>query len=354
MEMSDDSMVDGAADLDSDDSMASRARSGAAVGAGFGLLIGAVIGWLLGAQVTPVPTIGPVVGEWVLPSTLVGLGVGAAIGALIGALAAVSTVRPRQVASEATTMAPSTDIEAFNEQADVADDMIMAYSDEGIVMPESDEAVTAMSEAKDEVPRIPGVDQGAERRVISRRKKAIAKSAPDVAQLEMEATSVSDEQKGRNPNTFTGTQDAVDAETGAIGTAGTPVTTGYGVSGSTVGVGSRRRRKKQENEDFRGSTPDSAPYEAGGRGTGDAGALKGSEREASVVDKNSDAGRAEASIPRDTAGRDVYEQSEGYAESLDREPERPTEKSSTQESAGTNLPGTADPRGLGDNTDGSS
>jgi hypothetical protein len=165
---------------------------------------------------------------------------------------------------------------------------------------------------------------------------------------------VSDEQKGRDPNTFTGTKDAIDPETGAVGTAGTPVTTGYGVSGSTVGTGSRRRRKKQEKDDFRGATPDSASYDIGGRGTGDAGVLHGAEREPSVVDRNTDAGRVEASIPRDTEGRDVYEQSEGYVENLERDAIRPggTERTrGTQESAGTDIPGTGDPQGLGDNTD---
>jgi hypothetical protein len=174
---------------------------------------------------------------------------------------------------------------------------------------------------------------------------------------EMEVTNVSnerDEEKGRDPNTFTGTKDAVDPETGAIGTAGTPVTTGYGVSGSTVGAGSRRRQKKQENDDYRGATPDSASYDVGGRGTGDAGVLRDTERQSSVVDRNSDAGRVEANIPRDTKGRDVYEQSEGYAESLDRdtvEPAATGQTGGTQESAGTNIRGTGDPRGLGDNTD---
>jgi hypothetical protein len=173
---------------------------------------------------------------------------------------------------------------------------------------------------------------------------------PD-SNTEMEATSVNDEQEGRNPNTFTGTEDGVDSGTGALGTAGTPVTTGYGVSGSTVGTGSRRRRKKQEQGDYRGATPETVPYDAGGRETGDAGVLQGSEREASVVDANSDSGRLEASVPRDSGGRDVYEQSDGYAENLERDQIEGTVESSAHESGGTNIPGTEDPRGLGDNTD---
>ena len=44
--------------------------------------------------------------------------------------------------------------------------------------------------------------------------------------------------KGSDPISFTGTKDAIDPETGAYGTAGTPLTTGYGQSGSTIGTGS--------------------------------------------------------------------------------------------------------------------
>jgi hypothetical protein len=168
----------------------------------------------------------------------------------------------------------------------------------------------------------------------------------------MEATNVNDEQKGRNPNTFTGTESAVDPETGAVGTAGTPVTTGYGVSGSTIGTGSRRRQKKQENPDFRGATTDTRSYDRGGRSSVDSSQLKDSDRDSSVVDRNSDADRVEASIPREAEGRDVYEQSEGYVENLERDTTPPSQSEGVKESPGTNIPGTGDPRGLGDNTDG--
>jgi len=167
----------------------------------------------------------------------------------------------------------------------------------------------------------------------------------------MNSADRSDEQVGRNPNTFTGTEDAVDPETGALGTAGTPVTTGYGVSGSTIGTGTSGGQEREEGGDYRGATPDTASYDLGGRDTKDAGVLHGSEREPSVVDKNSDAERVEASIPRETEGRDVYEQSEGYVENLERDSTSPAAQSGTQESPGTNIPGTEDPRGLGDNTD---
>ena len=347
--------------LDVDESMGARARGGAAVGAGFGAMIGAVAGWLMGAQVTTVPTIGPVVGDWVLPSMLVGLGAGAAIGALIGALAAVSTMGRRQ--------AEIADESAGPEMAEAAGASEMAW----LAGPEWGDPTEAILEAAPDAldsddaaaGDLDGVGAVAATGVAlaqhdvendgplsaSIGDEATSSADVPVANAEMEATSVNDEQEGRNPNTFTGTEDAVDSGTGAVGTAGTPVTTGYGVSGSTVGTGTRRRRKKQEQGEYRGATPESVPYDVGGRGTGDSGVLEGAEREAPVAEAYSDSGQVEASVPRDTEGRDVYEQSDGYAENLERDQVNLTSSSSANESAGTNIPGTDDPRGLGDNTD---
>ena len=45
------------------------------------------------------------------------------------------------------------------------------------------------------------------------------------------------EKRGSDPNSATGTRDAIDPETGVKGTAGTPLTAGYGMSGSTIGTG---------------------------------------------------------------------------------------------------------------------
>jgi hypothetical protein len=171
---------------------------------------------------------------------------------------------------------------------------------------------------------------------------------PDVS---MEDNNVSDQDKGRDSNTFTGTTDAVDAETGALGTAGTPVTTGYGVSGSTVGTGTKRKSRKQESGKYRGSTPDSASYDVGGRNTGDDGVLKGSERQAPVSEQYSDASSVEANVPREREGRDVYEQSDGYVEGLDRDTLETASDRGPEASQGTNIAGTEDPKGLGDNTD---
>ena len=154
---------------------------------------------------------------------------------------------------------------------------------------------------------------------------------------EMEVTNVSnerDEEKGRDPNTFTGTRDAVDPETGAVGTAGTPVTDRLRRIRLDGGRRLAQTTEKQEKDDFRGATPDSASYDVGGRGTGDAGVLRGTERQSSVVDRNTDADRVEANIPRDAEVRDVYEQSEGYAESLEREAVEPAGPASNTRHAG--------------------
>jgi hypothetical protein len=364
-----------------DASLASLAGGGAAVGAGFGGLIGAVVGWILGAQVTAVPQIGPVVGQWVLPSAIVGLLAGVAIGALVGALAAIAGSGQRQSRPQTQAImeapAESQDALALHEQMAEPPAAEMAATGETMT-PLATRTLTAAVATQEAAP----VAKAVPRRRPKIKTLKVAPEAPlaqaasveaendgplhasvpageapvkDASAEETEATmgtvDRSEDQVGRNPNTFTGTEDAVDPETGAIGTAGTPVTTGYGVSGSTIGRGTSGGQEREESGDFRGATPDTASYNMGGRDTGDAGVLQGSERETSVVDKNSDAGRVEASIPREAEGRDVYEQSEGYAGNLERDATPPPAQSGVQESPGTNIPGTDDPRGLGDNTD---
>jgi len=69
--------------------------------------------------------------------------------------------------------------------------------------------------------------------------------------------------KGVDPNSVTGTKDAIDPGTGAIGTAGTPLTTGYGQSGSTIGTGSSEGEREYEEGDYSGSTPGSEDYGQG-------------------------------------------------------------------------------------------
>jgi hypothetical protein len=73
-----------------------------------------------------------------------------------------------------------------------------------------------------------------------------------------------DTQRGLDPTSPTGTKGAYDPYTGAFGTAGTPVTCGYGKSGSTIGVGYTGGRRRWEERGRRGSTPDAYAYEHGG------------------------------------------------------------------------------------------
>ena len=58
---------------------------------------------------------------------------------------------------------------------------------------------------------------------------------------------IDDTNRGRDPlNEVTGTQVAVDPYTGAYGTPGTPVTGGFGMSGSTIGIGYHTDRRMWE------------------------------------------------------------------------------------------------------------
>src|SRR2546426_12813067 len=72
--------------------------------------------------------------------------------------------------------------------------------------------------------------------------------------------------RGFDPNSPTGTKDAVDPETGTYGTAGTPMTTGYGVSGSTIGTGSEEGEEEVQEGDYPGATPNTKDYSFGGKG----------------------------------------------------------------------------------------
>src|ERR1043165_3415584 len=71
------------------------------------------------------------------------------------------------------------------------------------------------------------------------------------------------EKRGIDPSSATGTRDAIDPETGVLGTAGTPMTAGYGMSGSTIGVGSHEGREEYEKSDFEGETPGTKGYTTG-------------------------------------------------------------------------------------------
>jgi hypothetical protein len=304
---------------------------GAAVGAVIGGLMGAVIGWLLGAQMADVPVIGPLTGSGVLASVIGGLVAGAGIGALIGAL--VGSFSPADVPPA----------EAPVEPAPAAAEYVAPAR----LKPTSDVPVPDMD-------RDDGPDYAS----------ALSVEVDSVSAARMEESTMDrndSTEPGRDPDNFTGTEDAIDPGTGALGTAGTPLTTGYGVSGSTIGTGSESGEAAQRGDDFRGATPGTKSYDLGGRGSGDRDVLEGDERVLPAETRYSDEGRDEAPVQRDPADRDIYEQMPGYSESVTRGGLADTAPEGTgttgvdanppQESAGTNIPGTADPRGLGDNTD---
>jgi hypothetical protein len=171
-----------------------------------------------------------------------------------------------------------------------------------------------------------------------------------------EDTVMSDSDIGRDPNTVTGTTDAIDPETGALGTGGTPLTTGYGVSGSTVGTGTTEGRVESEGGEPRRPTPDAATYDRGGRGSDDEPEqLVGSEHGVPTEVKYGPLPGEDASGEEMPQGGDLYTRSPSYGgdtTAARRETSGTGTGSQAQESAGTNIPGTDDPRGLGDNTDG--
>ena len=310
---------------------------GGAVGAVIGGLMGAVIGWILGAQMTDLPVIGPLTGSGVLASVLGGIIAGAGIGALIGAL--VGSASPQD----------EPPVDSILEAAPDALDYSSPLPSEAVV---EDSAAAALTMGEDTAGN-GGPDHASD----------IPSEAAMAAVEGMEDRIMDDTTKepGRDPSSFTGTEDAIDPGTGALGTGGTPLTTGYGVSGSTIGTGSQEAEAAQRDDQFRGATPDTKSYDLGGRGSGDREVLEGDERTLPAETRYSDAGRDEAPAPRDREARDIYEASPGYGESVtrgglaDTAPEGAgntgVDADAPQESAGTNLPGTADPRGLGDNTD---
>lgn len=191
----------------------------------------------------------------------------------------------------------------------------------------------------------------------------------DLAALErQEASDVNENPEGTNPNTVTGTQGAINPDTGTFGTAGTPVTAGHGASGSTIGTGTAGGEQATQSGEFRGSTPDTAAYEMGGRASTDSQeSLRGDERDATVEDKYARRDSDAAPIQQDPSTVDVYEAGPSYGPGTRQEVDRtdlysnsdvdtpptfavtPTDESHA--SGGTDIPGTADPRGLGDNTD---
>lgn len=228
------------------------------------------------------------------------------------------------------------------------------------------------------MPGLPGlpVSRAPQIGIEETRKAEDAETWADLAAMEanhtMENTPLNENTEGKNANNVTGTQGAINPDTGTFGTAGTPMTTGYGVSGSTIGSGTAGTEDASNSGDFRGATPDSSSYEMGGRGSTDSrNSLQGAERDDSVVDKYAGQNLDEAApqLRQDSRNRDIYEQGPSYGENqlaqtnsnrtdlysdagADTPPSYATGPAEeTQESAGTNIPGSSDPRGRGDNTD---
>ncbi|MDQ3930961.1 MAG: hypothetical protein M3328_17685, partial [Chloroflexota bacterium] len=146
----------------------------------------------------------------------------------------------------------------------------------------------------------------------------------DLANLErQEGSDVNENPEGTNPNTATGTQGAINPDTGTFGTAGTPVTAGHGTSGSTIGTGTSGGEQATQSGDFRGSTPDTAAYEMGGRASTDSQeSLQGDERDATVEDKYARTDTDAAPIQQDPATVDVYEAGPSYGPGTRQEVDR--------------------------------
>ncbi len=334
---------------------------GAATGATLGALVGILWGWIAGSGVMEVPGTVASVSAGILSATITGLAIGAAVGGLIGALVGVGMpeVEPPEDQNSADGRILVT-VQTEGPEATQARGILAAHGasdlhtygaavEEERIDAESVDTLTLT---------LPPYEQADEHQQVE---IGIAQS--------QEVGIMADEGLGRDSNAVTGTRDDVDPETGTLGTGGTPMTTGYGVSGSTAGTGSARGRTEQELDSFGGSTPDTDAYEKGGRGSTDS-PSRDVEHDTPVADKFGDVRAGEAPVQSEPQTRDVYEQGPSYGSPTetvaadvdvteqysDVAVELPptygkVEMDSTQESAGTNIPGTSDPRGLGDNTD---
>lgn len=99
-----------------------------------------------------------------------------------------------------------------------------------------------------------------------------------------------DTHRGLDPASLTGTKGAYDPYTGAFGTAGTPVTCGYGMSGSTIGIGYTSGRRLWEEGAHRGATPGLYAYQHGGN-----------PQPACADTQKASEGRRQVSPPRESA-----------------------------------------------------
>jgi hypothetical protein len=376
---------------EADSESSQNVAGGAATGAVFGGLLGAVAGWMVSAGALAIPGVGIVVGASVLTTTVAGAALGTAIGGLIGALISVGlpqrdadkyeehlregrillTVRPHM----AESIRSDTHIEEILQASGAYD--VRVYGEPELRKPEYG-VPSGAGEAQE--PSATEPESGSKPRTDAGWMTPVGTTFNTNPTAHADADKekqVDNDERGRDPNTFTGTEDAIDPATGTYGTAGTPVTTGYGVSGSTVGVGSSAGEEEHLEREFSGATPDSASYETGGRAsTDDLG--EGSRPElgaaqeptdSTVVDRYADAKAYDTASPQAPDEQDIYDQGPGYgSETVSGFPEQATpatpstpsgqgpapqvdDVAAVEASQGTDIPGTADPRGLGDNTD---
>ncbi len=354
----------------------SNVAGGAWVGAVFGGALGALIGWMLTIGGIALPGAGPSSGVSALAGTLAGAALGAAIGAVLGGLAGMSVPAEAPVEEAVDTptekvvvtvqTAPHLEPAQYGALLGANGGHSLYYTGEqkpvGAIVPLASSASTQLSDYRD------GASPDAiDLRSIDDERRA----TPEVSEI-MEELSVNEDTTGVNPNNVTGTEGAIDPDTGTYGTAGTPMTTGYGVSGSTVGTGSASLEQTERTGNFEGATPDTGSYDMGGRASEEAQEhLEGGEPRLPVVDKyadqNADAAPVQQELDPDSV--DVYQQGPSYGSDASVVPDAdrtemysPTDvdapptygatpTASTQAGVGTDIPGTSDMRGLGDNTD---
>jgi hypothetical protein len=373
------------------------AAAGAATLALFGGIAGVLVGWLIGAAPRSIPGQGTLAGADIVATTLVAGLFGVGMGALVGALWGSNIPR------ESTQASP---LEVANE--DPHSERVVPLDYIGVPFEASN---SGLPEAGPELYPQSSLQGGQEVPAVISTADDLIMPAAHIADLQADVSPDGDTQDGllgdkvtiedrtsdrhneedtmndrtddqvqdsldggQDPNNVTGTRGAIDPETGAYGTAGTPVTTGYGVSGSTIGTGSEQVRDEHEAGDFVGSTPDSASYEMGGRGSDDTptASYRDDSSDTPVTEKYRGSMADEAPAQSDPSTEDVYEAGPAYGPevgqgkgievnaqssrdsdtALDSPPSsRQINSGEIDASAGTNIAGTSDPRGLGDNTD---
>lgn len=330
---------------------------GAAAGAGLGGLLGALLGWMSAIGALAIPGVGASTNAGQLSSMIGGALLGAAVGGIIGALTSMGAPAHRTDAA---------DLRTYLQQGRI----LIAVHPSGI--PEAEARKILNANGADSVELYNDISKSYE--LESGRPPILIEAQNSSFSLlpsQNEETKLMDEQdKGRNLNNVTGTEGAIDPVTGAFGTAGTPLTTGYGVSGATIGTGSVADQNDRERGDFLGSTPDQKSYEMGGRSSDDALDTKdGEPGRISVTDVYNASLSGQADVHQEPEERDLYQRGPSYGPDTEvlsntdvtdqysgsAVEENPSyaalSNEQSQASAGTDIPGTSNPRGLGDNTD---